>query len=238
MRAQLATAIEDNTDVSGEQADCVADLLVDEAGEDAFEDTDFNAEDPPPEFVAALLAIGNDQLTERCGIDEEAFGGSDGTTDTTDDGADESLEDLEAACGDGDFTACDDLYFSADFGSELEEFGSTCGGTAEPQSGSCEATNGGEDEPGTDSGFSDGDLEEIIADSYEESLGLSREQAECLAGKITDAIEDGVPHRGAGIHRGLRLPVGLRHLAWELRSGGRLGAGCASVALRLSPRDR
>ena len=199
VRAQLATAIEDNTDVDGEQAECVADLLVDEAGEDAFEDTDFDADDPPPEFVAALLEVGAPQVAEQCGIDEEAFGGSDGTTDgttdsTDDDGADESLEDLEAACADGDLTACDDLYFSADFGSELEEFGSTCGGTAEPQSGSCETTDGGEDD-GEDSGgtggLSDGDLEEIMANAYMESLGLSREQADCLAGKMADAIEDG-----------------------------------------------
>ena len=40
-------------------------------------------------------------------------------------------------------------------------------------------------------GFSGDELEDLIADTYEETFGLSRDQAECLAGKMTEAIEDG-----------------------------------------------
>jgi Protein of unknown function (DUF2510) len=199
VRAQLATAIEDDTDVTSDQAECIADLIVDEAGEDAFQDTDFDAEDPPPEFITAFLAVGPQAFADECGVDETAFGGSGGSTDTSDEGTDTSdegtnggeddLEALEDACADGDFEACDDLYFAAEVGSDLEDFGSTCGGTAEPQQGSCEATNGGEDE--ITGGFSDGNFEDIIADTYQEAFGLSEEKAQCLAERISGAIEDG-----------------------------------------------
>ena len=110
------------------------------------------------------------------------------STDSNDDGGDsgrqcdggeEGLEDLEAACADGDFGACDDLYFASELGSELEEFGSTCGGIAEPQDGLCESTNGGEGEAtgGATDGFDDGNFEDIIADAYEETFGISEEKA-------------------------------------------------------------
>ena len=137
--------------------------------------------------VIAFLALSGDD------DEKQPVADSSETTTTTEpsDEDPESLEDLRDACADGDFAACDDLYFSADLGSDLEEFGSTCGGIAEPQSGSCEATNGGQDDASTTDGFSDGNIEEIIADTYEEMFGISREKAECLAGKISGAIEDG-----------------------------------------------
>ena len=50
--------------------------------------------------------------------------------------------------------------------------------------------DGGEGPIGSD-GFSGDELEDLIADTYEETFGLSRDQAECLAGKMTEAIEDG-----------------------------------------------
>jgi hypothetical protein len=141
--------------------------------------------------VIAFLALSGDDDDPK----EQVADRSDTTTTTeeSDDGP-ESLEDLEDACADGDFSACDDLYYSADLGSDMEEFGSTCGGIADPQEGSCEATNGGEDALPTDGlgdGFGDGDIEEILADTYAEMFDLTDEQAECLAGKIADAIEDG-----------------------------------------------
>ena len=186
---------DEDLDVSDAQAECIADLVVDEAGEDAFADTDFNADDPPPEFTAAVLAVGPERLVDECGLDGESAFGTDGSTDTgsTDDGStdggDDQLEDLRDECEGGDFVACDDLYFSADLGSDLEEFGSTCGGiAAEPQRGFCEESDGGEN-PVTDGvtdGFSDGNIEDIIADTYEETFGLDREKAECLAEKISE----------------------------------------------------
>ncbi len=103
------------------------------------------------------------------------------------------LEELRDQCEAGDLPACDDLYFAADLGSDLEEFGSTCGGTAERQDGFCEETEGGEQEaPGLTDGFSDGeDLEDVITESYQETFGVSEEKARCLAEKVSDAIEDG-----------------------------------------------
>jgi hypothetical protein len=143
------------------------------------------------------MSIGLDTLVEECDIDEQAFGdagstdGDDGSDEGTDDGDDASLDELEADCADGDFAACDDLYFSADLGSDLEEFGSTCGGIAEPQQGSCESTNGGEEEdPLGTGGFTDGDMEDILTDAYQD-MGLSEDQASCLTDRIVEAMESG-----------------------------------------------
>ena len=136
--------------------------------------------------VIAFLALsGDDDEPNQPVADSDATT----TTEASDEGTG-SLEDLKDACADGDLSACDDLYYSADLGSDLETFGSTCGDTAEPQEGSCEATNGGEDSIGTD-GFGDGNIEDILADTYKEMFDLSDEQAECLGGKIADALEDG-----------------------------------------------
>ena len=96
--------------------------------------------------VVAFLALGGDDDGSSDEASNESTDASD-EDNSTDDGGEEDLEDLEDACADGDFGVCDDLYFAAELGSELEEFGSTCGGIAEPQEGFCETTNGGEDEP-------------------------------------------------------------------------------------------
>jgi hypothetical protein len=53
-----------------------------------------------------------------------------------------------------------------------------------------EDTDGGDEPIGSD-GFSGDQLEDLFADTYEETFGLSRDQAECLAGKMTEAIQDG-----------------------------------------------
>ena len=211
LQAQLASKFQDEFDgaLSDDQADCVAGLVIDEAGEDALEGIDFDADDPPAAVTDALIAIGQDEIVERCEVDPADFGGSDGdtdstdTTDTTDDGGDDStddggdedLEGLRDDCADGDFVACDDLYFGAEVGSDLEEFGSTCGGIADPQDGFCTETNGGEDELGSDDGLTDvgelpDDYIDILTDTYE-SMGLTGDQAECLANKIFDALESG-----------------------------------------------
>jgi hypothetical protein len=140
--------------------------------------------------VIAFLALSGDDDDPK----EQVADRSDTTTTTQEDDGPESLDDLKDACADGDFSACDDLYYSADLGSDDEEFGSTCGGIADPQEGSCEATNGGEDSLPIDDfgdGLGDGDIEEILADTYADMFDLTDEQAECLAGKIADAIEDG-----------------------------------------------
>ncbi len=48
-----------------------------------------------------------------------------------------------------------------------------------------------DDDPSTDDVEIPDDIEEQIADAYESSLGLSREKAECLADKISGAVQSG-----------------------------------------------
>ena len=140
VRSQLASTIAADSEMSDDQASCVADLVVDEAGEDAFDGADFDAEDPPPEFVAAVGSIGIDTLMEECDLDEQAFGDPGSTDEGTDEGTDESAD-------------------------------------------------GGLD-PSTTGGFTDGGMEDILTDAYEE-MGLSEEQASCLTDRIVEAMESG-----------------------------------------------
>ena len=126
------------TDVSAEQAECVADLVVDEAGEDAVRGHRLQRRGSAAGVHRRRCSrSASTTVVEECGIDEEAFGGTDGTTDRpTDDGGDERpSRTSRTPAPTATSRACDDLYFSADLGSDLEEFGSTCGGIADPQSG-------------------------------------------------------------------------------------------------------
>lgn len=209
VRAQLASKLrEEESSLSGSQAECVADLIVDEAGEDAFADTDWDAADPPPELIGALLDVGLTRLADECEISSDTFGagGSDdgGETPSTDGGdggdggegsygSDPELDALYDDCAAGDYQACDDLFFQSPSDSEYEQFGDTCGDRNEPSS-TCVALYG---EDGGGDGFTDAgelpeDFEEIIADTYVAQLGLDRDKAECLAGKIGSAIRDGL----------------------------------------------
>ncbi len=189
VRAELASRLRDDAGLSGGDAECVADRIVDSVGEDTFAGVDWDADEAPPALEAAVGSAAA-EAAESCDVSGSAFG---------DPGSAEN-GDLRDSCAEGDFAACDELYYAADFGSDDEEFASSCGGAAEePQEGSCESTNGGRDSGGagglTD-GFTDrGDLpenfEEILADTYETSLGLDRDKAECLAGELREAIEGG-----------------------------------------------
>lgn len=215
VRADLASKIREESEgeLSGQQADCIAGLLVEEKGEGAFDDVDYNADEAPQVVLDAFEDIGLDTLVETCEIDLTALGGSDGgtdgsdstddTTDTTDGGevedgsygSDPELDALYDDCEGGDYAACDQLYLDSPAGSDYETFGDTCGDRNEP-SGYCEdlyADDGGGDDGGLTDGsdLSGGFDEDALADIYESSLNLNRDQAECLAGKIMQVIEDG-----------------------------------------------
>ena len=148
--------------------------------------------------VLLFFALSDDDSgNENTSLSGDVTTSSDGGST---DGAEEDLLALRDECAGGDFPACDDLYFRADLGSDLEKFGSTCGGKADEQGGFCEETNGGRDEfPSDDAGgltdgLSDGlgdDYEDLLVETYED-MGLTREQAQCLAGKLVEAIEDGL----------------------------------------------
>jgi hypothetical protein len=198
VRAQLASTLEREADLSQSDAECVADFFVDDLGEDAFKGVDFSAEDPPDELQEAFVESGF-KAVEECDLDASAFGGSD-TTDTTQGsdggdgtyGSDPELDALYDACEDGDYAACDELYNSSPSGSEYEEFADTCGDRNEPAGYCVDIYEDGGDSGGLTDGVElPDDYSDILADTYEQSLGLSREQAECLAGRLTEAIESG-----------------------------------------------
>ena len=154
VRGQLASQLseqadEAGADISDDDAECLADSIIDELGEDAFEGVDFNADEPPAEIEEALepRRPGRDRGVRHRRARPSGVPTARTTAATIPPTATtRPWRTWPTQCEDGDFVACDDLYFSADFGSDHEEFGSTCGGTAEPQSGFCEATNGGEDD--------------------------------------------------------------------------------------------
>ena len=59
-------------------------------------------------------------------------------------GNDAALDTLAQSCFDGDFRACDDLYWESAIDSSYEVYGETCGGRVEEAiSGQCDATYGG-----------------------------------------------------------------------------------------------
>lgn len=141
--------------------------------------------------VIAFLALGGDDDDDG----DRASNDADGEEGTY--GSDPELDDLYDQCEDGDFQACDELFFDSPAGSEYEDFGDTCGERNEP-SGTCVALyeEGGDDSGGLADGFADSgdlpaDFEDILADTYEQSLGLSRAQAECLANVLSEDIESG-----------------------------------------------
>lgn len=78
-------------------------------------------------------------FSSETGSDDEDFGSTcGGTTDGSTAGMcgyeAPTAEELEALAGDclaGDMASCDDLYYSSEFGSDLEEIAATCGGTAD-----------------------------------------------------------------------------------------------------------
>lgn len=49
---------------------------------------------------------------------------------------------LAAACADEDWAACDELYWSTGYDSDAEDYGATCGGRNEFESGGCERRYG------------------------------------------------------------------------------------------------
>ena len=85
----------------------------------------------------------------------------------------------------------DQLYLDSPADSEYEAFGDSCGERNEP-SGYCVDIYG--EDGGSDSSLGSIDpdnIEDSMADMYESALGLDRDQAECLASRTAESIEDG-----------------------------------------------
>jgi hypothetical protein len=180
--------------LSEDDAECMADGLIDELGADALDGADMNSE-PSDEQLAAFV-----EATEECDIDPSAVAGDDeDDADDSDDsdsgsdgdgtyGSDSELDALYDACEEGDFEACDQLYLDSPSGSEYEEFADSCGNRNEP-AGYCVDVHG----DGESSDASDlGDLGELPDDfsSIFEGMGLTEEQSECLVEKLTKLGEE------------------------------------------------
>lgn len=199
-------------DLTDDQADCVAAYLVDEIGEERMRDVDLDADDPPPGMEDELIAASFGAIS-ACDIDPTAFAGDDGDAEDEGDagdegdaedegdepadgdgtyGSDNDLDALYDACEDGDYQACDDLFLESPSDSEYEDFGDTCGERNDPAGYCVDLYEGGGDGASDlgDVDF-DGDMEDTLADIYEQSLGLERSKAECLAGQLAEAISSG-----------------------------------------------
>jgi hypothetical protein len=141
--------------------------------------------------VIALLASGGDDDDDATEDRDTENVSAEGTY-----GSDPALDQLYDLCEAGDYQACDDLFDDSPSGSEYEEFADTCGERNEPAGYCVDIYDGDGDEDGGDDdslvpGELPEDFEEQLAEIYESSMGLPQEKAECLAGKIADAIDSG-----------------------------------------------
>jgi hypothetical protein len=142
--------------------------------------------------VVAFLLLGGDD--DKADLDAKNTTDFSITADTIGDGGYGSDADLDALydqCEAGDYQACDDLFDASPSGSEYEDFADTCGDRNAPGGHCVDMYEGGGSGGLIDPGTLPEDFEQQIADFYENDLGLSKDQAECLAGKITTAVESG-----------------------------------------------
>jgi hypothetical protein len=106
-------------------------------------------------------------------------------------GSNAAFDALYDKCADGDFQACDDLFNASPSGSEYEAFADTCG-ERNAAAGYCvDLYPDGKSDGSLDPGSLPADFEKQLADVYETSMGLSKEQAACLAHKLATVVESG-----------------------------------------------
>lgn len=165
--------------------------------------------------VGAFLLLGGDDDDDRDRIRAGLISALNEDGDFTDEEAgclaDSLIDDLgEDNLKDVDFTAdeppaeIEDEFYAAAFSAMSEcdiDMGAFDGGDdfGDDDLGGDDATDddGTDDDFGTDLGDigSDGafgpEFEEMLADIYADSFGISEEKAECLAGKIADAMDSG-----------------------------------------------
>lgn len=110
------------------QAECYVDAVTREVGSAALE-----ADEPDPEKLAQMTrlrvdCIGLANLGTAPAAPTTTPTSTPGLTVPRQPGDDPQLDQLHAACGAGNGTACDQLFDLAALGSPYEEFASTCGG--------------------------------------------------------------------------------------------------------------
>lgn len=116
--------------ISRGQAECYVDKVTRDIGTDALE-----TDDPEPEKIAQLtriridcIGLANLGTSAPTSATVTTVPGDAGLTVPRGPGDDPQLDQLHAACGAGNGTACDQLFELAALGSAYEEFAGTCGG--------------------------------------------------------------------------------------------------------------
>lgn len=98
IRTEMAAQINEGGQLSKDQANCIADAIIDEVGIEKLKDVDFTASEPPPAITDALTAAAFGSLA-KCNVNASDLVGPTDTTDgstATSDGTFGSGADLPA----------------------------------------------------------------------------------------------------------------------------------------------
>ncbi len=68
IRRGIAGAINEDSDLTAKQANCIADAIIDKIGTTRLKDVDFSADEPPADMAADITSAAMGSLA-RCGID-------------------------------------------------------------------------------------------------------------------------------------------------------------------------
>jgi hypothetical protein len=97
--------------------------------------SDDDAADPTTSSPSTSTAVASTTTEPTVRVSEPDLPPRDGFGDP-------ALDALAQQCFDGDYEACDDLYFDAPFESEAGQYGSSCAGRTEPAFFPCESRIG------------------------------------------------------------------------------------------------
>jgi hypothetical protein len=117
-------------------SDSYLDALWDNCADGNFEACDTLFLDSPSSSEYEEFGDSCGNRNEPAGYCVDIYSSSGGSSSSGNYGSDSYLDSLWDSCSNGDFGACDDLFFESPSGSEYEEFGDTCGYRNEP-SGYC-----------------------------------------------------------------------------------------------------
>jgi hypothetical protein len=82
IRTELAAQINDGGQLSKDQANCIADAIIDEVGVEKLKDVDFTASEPPAAIADELTAAAFGSLA-KCNVDASDLVGATDTTDAS-----------------------------------------------------------------------------------------------------------------------------------------------------------
>ena len=188
----VAEAMAAEMGITVDQATCLLDadgLFMQILLDDGEQDTDLSDEEGMQMFEDLFQAMAD------CGIEMDDLTVGDGVGEDTGGGfVDEAeLDQLAEDCRAGDMEACDTLYFFAEYGSEYEELGSTCGGTSDPTLGGCAGGLGGDvDLDALAADCEGGDMEACDTLYFASPYGSEYEEIAATCGGTRDAEFGGI----------------------------------------------